>query len=352
MTSTNSLRSFHAQDADPHALEGERVAVIGYGNLGRALALNLRDSGVTPLLVGNISDEYAQLAQSDGFQVLPIGKAVARSDISLILLPDEVIPEVFDAEIIPNLAPGSAVLFASGYTLAYGLIKPPGSVDVLLLAPRMGGELIRERFLDQRGFFAYISVEQDAARGVPAPAGTSLRHGQAWDRLLGIARAVGVLQAGALELDARREADLDLFIEQTLGAALGVAIMSAFTLGVEAGIPPEAMVIEMYMSGEMETVFRAFREKGFFRASDTHGPTALYGGFIRTMQLMQSDLAARFRETLDAIQSGEFAREFQREREAGYPMLSQAQLMAAQESPVTQPIVQAETHVRAMFGGS
>jgi len=128
--------------------------------------------------------------------------------------------------------------------------------------------------------------------------------------------------------------------------------MSAFTLGVEAGIPPEAMVIEMYMSGEMETVFRAFREKGFFRASDTHGPTALYGGFVRTMQLMQSDLAARFRQTLEEIQSGEFARQFQSEREAGYPMLSQAQLMSSQESPVTLPTVQAEARVRAMLGGT
>lgn len=334
---SSTLRFFSVQDAVPDALEGERVAVIGYGNLGRAVALNLRDSGLRQLVIGNIPDDYSGQARADGFIVLPIDQATARSDVLLLLLPDEIIPEAFEAEIGPNLAAGSAIVLASGYTVAYGLIKPPDDVDLLLLAPRMGGELVRERHLDGRGFFAYVSVEQDTS-------------GKAWNRLLGLAQAVGVLAAGALELDARREADLDLLVEQTVGAALGVAIMSTFTLGVEAGIPPEAMVMEMYMSGEMESVFRAFREKGFFRASDSHGPTALYGGFLRTMQLMQSDLAANFRDTLKHIRSGRFAQEFQAERQAGYPILSQAQLMAAEANPVTQPIVEAEARLRALLG--
>ncbi len=336
MTSNQTLRFFTEADARPNALAGERIAVLGYGHLGRSLALNLRDAGLGHLTIGNIADDYAQMARTDGFTALPIGEAVAASDVLLVLLPDEIMPEVFDADIGPNLTAGSALTLASGYTLAYQLIKPPPDVDVLLLAPRLGGELIRERFLNGRGFFAYLSVEQDGS-------------GKAWTRLLGLAHAAGILRAGALELDARREADLDLFIEQSLGAVVGVAIMSAFSLGVEAGIPPEAMVMEMYMSGEMETVFRAFRERGFFRASDTHGPTALYGGFLRTMQFMQSGLADSFRETLQEIQSGQFARRFQGEREAGYPMLSQAQLMSAESSPVTSPIVEAEARVRSMF---
>jgi ketol-acid reductoisomerase len=333
------LRFFGAQDADPHALDNERVCVLGYGNLGRAISLNLRDAGVAPVVVGNVADEYADQARAEGFTVLSIGEAVAASDIAFVLLPDEVIPEAFEADIAPSLAEGSAIIFASGYNLAYGLITPPNTVDVLLLAPRMGGELARQRYLEQSGFVAYVSVENDASN-------------KAWERLLGMARAVGVLQAGALELDAQREADLDLFIEQTMGAAIGVAIMSAFTLGVEAGIPPEAMVLEMYMSGEMETVFRAFREMGFYRASDTHGPTAMYGGFVRTMELMQSDLASRFRKTLEEISSGQFAQQFQAEREAGYPSLSMAQLMATGESPMAQPVFQAEARVREMFENS
>jgi ketol-acid reductoisomerase len=289
---------------------------LGFGNLGRAVALNLRDSGVKPLVVGNVADDYADQARAEGFSVQPIAQATSGSTIVLILLPDEIIPEVFASDIAPNLAAGSAVVYASGYTLAYGLVTSPPGVDVLLLAPRMGGKHARERFLSQEGYFAYVSVEQDVS-------------GRAWERLLGLASAVGVLQAGAFQLDARREADLDLFVEQTVGAVLGVAIMSAFSLGVEAGIPPEAMVMEMYMSGEMETVFRAFRDQGFFRASDVHGPTALYGGFVRSMELMQSDLAARFRQTLEEIQNGDFARQFQAEREADYPTLALAQSMTA-----------------------
>jgi ketol-acid reductoisomerase len=295
----------------------------------------LRDSGATALVIGNIPDDYAQQARNDGFTVLPIREAVASADVVLILLPDEVIPEIFPTEIAPRLSPGAAIVFGSGYNLAYGLISAPPQADVLMLAPRMAGENARQRFLDGRGFYAYISVEQDSS-------------GKAWRRLLGLTEKVGVLRAGALELDARREADLDLLVEQTVGAALGVAIMNVFALGVEAGIPPEVMVMEMYMDEEMETVWRSFREQGFIRASNAHGPTAMYGGFVRTMQLMNSDLTARFRETFENIRNGGFAGQFQSERQAGYPMLSQAQVMITDENPITQ----AELRLRQMLAAS
>jgi ketol-acid reductoisomerase len=334
MTANNiPIRFFTSQDTDPQALENQRITVLGYGHLGRPLALNLRDSGVEHLLIGNIEDPYAARARQEGFRVLPIADAVKEADICLSLLPDEVIPEVFDTHIGPNLKPGSAIVFASGYTLAYGLIAPPAGIDILLLAPRMAGENARQRCLDEEGFFAYVSVETDAS-------------GKAWPRLLGLADAVGVLDAGALELDARREADIDLFIEQTLGAVIGVAIMQAFAIGEDAGIPPEALVMEMYMSGEMEMVFRSFREEGFFKAASIHGPTALYGGFVRTMQFMGSGLGVTFREILEEIRSGDFARKFQAERQSGYPMLSQAEAMSVGDTPIAR----AEQRVREMLG--
>jgi len=326
------VRIYSTQDAVPGALADQCIAVLGYGHLGRPFALNLRDSGVEDLVVGNIGDEYAQQARSAGLQVLSIPEAVRSADISLILLSDEVIPEVFGQDIAPNLKPGSAIVFASGYTLAYGLIAPPAGIDVLLLAPRMAGENARQRFLNKQGFFAYISVETDAS-------------GKAWSRLLGLADAVGVLRAGALELDAQREADIDLFIEQTMGAVLGVAIMQAFAIGTDAGIPPEALVMEMYMSAEMEMVFRSFREEGFFKAASVHGPTALYGGFLRTMQFMSSGLGETFAEILREIQEGEFARKFQAERAAGYPLLSMAEAMSMDDSPIAQ----AEQRVRQLL---
>jgi ketol-acid reductoisomerase len=333
----SSVRFFSSRDADPHALDGERVAVIGYGHLGRPFALNLRDSarGLASLVVGNIADAYADQARADGFGVLPIAEAVDGAGVALLLLPDEVIPEVFVAEVAPHLRPGAAIVFASGYNLAYGLIEPPLGVDVLLLAPRMAGENARQRYLNRQGFFAYVSVEQEADPG----------QNRAWRRLLGLADAVGVLHAGALELSARCEADLDLFVEQTAGAVFGMAIMSAFAVGEEAGIPPEALVMEMYMSEEMEMVFRAFREEGFFRASSVHGPTALYGGFVRTLQFMDMDLGGHFRTVLHDVSSGGFASQFQAERRAGYPMLQQAEAMSHGDSP----IVRAEARVREML---
>jgi ketol-acid reductoisomerase len=333
-TEYDSIRFFTSQDADPQALEDQHIAVLGYGHLGRPFALNLRDSGVEDLVIGNIEDDYAARARQEGFEVLHIAAAVGEADVSLLLLSDEVIPEVFAAHIGPNLKPGSAIVFASGYTLAYDLIAPPAGIDILLLAPRMAGQNARQRYLRKEGFFAYVSVESDAS-------------GRAWPRLLGLADAVGVLSAGALELDARREADIDLFIEQTLGAVIGVAIMQAFAIGEAAGIPPEALVMEMYMSQEMELVFRAFREEGFFGASSAHGPTALYGGFMRTMQFMGSaGLGAAFGEILTEIQSGEFARKFQAERQAGYLVLSQAEAMSTDDSPIAR----AELRVREMLG--
>jgi ketol-acid reductoisomerase len=333
-SNSTSIHFFTSKDALPEALDGERIAVIGYGNLGRPFALNLRDSGVSQITVGNIADDYATQALNESFRVIGIGEAIANSDIALILLPDEVIPESFPIDIAPNLQPGSAIVFASGYTLAYNLIQPPPNVDVLMLAPRMAGENARQRFLNNEGFFAYVSVEQEAS-------------GKAWKRLLGLAQSTGILRAGALEMTALQEADIDLFIEQSMGAALGMAILTAFTVGVDSGLPPEAMVMEMYMDGEMEMVFRSFREIGFFKASNVHGPTALYGGYVRTMELMQTDMYERFSKTMEHIHSGGFAGDFQSERQAGYPNLTTAMEMDLGEHPMSQ----AEAKMRELMRG-
>jgi ketol-acid reductoisomerase len=329
------VRCFNSSHAAPGALEGERIAILGYGHLGRPIALNLRDSGVKSIIIGNIADDYVATAKADGFDVVSIEQATKGASIVLVMLPDEVIPEVWVETIAPHLAPNTAVVFGSGYTLGYDLIKPAKNLDVLLLAPRMAGENARQRFQEGRGFYAYVSVENDAS-------------GKGWKRLLGLADTIGVLKAGAVELSARKEADLDLLVEQTLGATLGVAILSTFDIGIDAGIPPEAMVLEMYMSEEMETVWRAFRTEGFMRASNAHGPTAMYGGFIRTMALLGTDLPGKLRKTFEEIKSGQFATQFQAERKAGYPMLKAAQAMAMGEHPITE----AEASLRARLKSS
>jgi ketol-acid reductoisomerase len=239
-----------------------------------------------------------------------------------VLLPDEVIPLVFDSDIAPTLRPGAAVAFGSGYCLAFDLIRPPAHVDVLLLAPRIAGAQSRARYQAGEGFWAFVGVEAD-------------RTGQAQRRLLGLAEAFGALRAGAVEMPAAREAALDLFVEQTVGALLGTAMLVAFDVGTTAGIPPEALVMEMYMSGEMEGVFRSFREAGFLRASEEHGPTALFGGITRTLEMDREAIATSFRTILADITSGAFARRFQEEARNDYPMLTVAREMTRGTSPIT-----------------
>lgn len=326
------LTFYRETDADPNALTGQRVAVIGYGNLGRSMALNLRDAGID-VVVGNVEDEYRDLAASDEIGVAAIPEAVGQADITYLLIPDETIPECFAASVAPELQPGSAVCFASGYCLAYDLVTVPEGVDVLLLAPRMGGEEVRRAGVEHRGFVSYLSAERDAT-------------GKAWERLLGLALAAGSLRRGALRLSAGEEATLDLMVEQTLGPYLGIAIQHVFALGVEAGLPPEALVLELYMSGEMTQVFQSFASEGFFRATTRHGLTAQYGGFLRTMSVDGTTMRQMFEETLQDIKSGGFAAKLQEEKANGYPSLAVFDAICAG----TDPMSQAEARVRAALG--
>src|SRR6266446_1265910 len=294
------VQVYRAADAPPGALAGEAVAVLGYGHLGRTAALNLRDSGAK-VRIGNRDDEYAEQARSEGFEVMPIA-AAATGDVVYVLLPDEVIPTVFDTTIAPALRPGSAIAFGSGYSLAFDLIHPPAGIDVLLVAPRMAGNSARTRYLEGQGFWACVGVEADAS-------------GRAQQRMLGLADGLGVLRAGAV---------------------LGMAIMMAFEVARDAGIPGEALVLEMYMSGEMEAVFQAFRETGFFRASEDHGPTAVFGGITRSLEMDREEMADRFRRVLEDIKTGGFARRFQDEARNGYPMLEFARAMMHGGSPISE----------------
>ncbi len=306
MTSNDDLPVFREADADIAALSGKTVAVVGYGHLGRSLALNLRDATQARVIVGSRKDAAFDLAGNEGFPVSPIADAVAQADLTLLLVPDETQPEVMEASVRPHLRPGSALLFASGYNLAYNLIAPPPGIDVLLFAPRMVGDVIRELFLAEKGFLSYVSVEQDAT-------------GNAWPTLLAVAKAAGSLRRGALQLSAKQEANLDLFGEQALGPWLGAAILSAFQVGVEAGLPPEGLLLEMYLSGEMSKTFQAMADAGFFRSVYLHGYAAAFGGMTRTMAVDRDVMADSMREAVKDIQSGAFAEELQAEIEAGYP---------------------------------
>lgn len=290
-------------DADLAALEGETVAVLGYGNQGRSQALNLRDSGLQ-VLVGNRGDEAREQARADGFEVLPIAEASRCADVVLMLVPDEVMPAVYETEVAPGLAAGNLVSFASGYNVAFGLLEPAADLDVALLAPRIIGVGVRDRYVDGAGFPSFVGVHQDAT-------------GRALARLLALARGVGSTRSGCIEMTMRDEASLDLFTEQGFGPAFGRVLLSAIELLVEQGYPPEAVLLELYLSGEFAYSLEKAREVGFLKQMDFHSRTSQYGSMTRGARFLDLDagLKERMGAVLDEIRSGKFAEEWSAQQE-------------------------------------
>ncbi len=333
------VKFYHDEDADVALLEDRTIAVLGYGHQGRAQALNMRDSGIGNVVVGNIQDEYWDQALEDGFRVLAPAEAAQRADIVLVLLPDEVAPLVYEEEVADTLREGKALVFASGYNLTYRHIQPPDVVDVIMIAPRMLGQGMRELFLKGAGFLSFVSVEQDAS-------------GQAWPLAVALAKAIGSTKAGVMELTAAQETHLDLFMEQAFGPLLGAAITTTYQIGVEAGFPPEAVVLELYMSGEMAYVFKAMAELGLMKQARLHSLTSQFGGMIRSVALNREEIERNMREALDDILSGAFAREWEEERKAGYPSFTFMREMSDEEHPLTVVEERLREQLRMKWGNA
>jgi ketol-acid reductoisomerase len=289
---------YHDDDADLGVLEDQIVALIGYGNQGRSQALNLRDSGVN-VTVGNIRDRAATTATKDGFSVSSIEEACERADVVMLLVPDEVMPEVFKTHVAPNLVPGNLIVFASGYNVAFDLIAPPDFLDVALVAPRMIGVGVRETFNAGTGFPSFVGVHHDAT-------------GNAKARMLAIAKGIGSTRAGCIEMSMHDEATLDLFTEQAFGPAFGRVLMTAIELLIEAGYPPEAVLLELYLSGEFAYSFEKMREVGMMKQMDFHSRTSQYGTVTRGARFMAltEPIKEKMSEVLDEIRSGSFADEW------------------------------------------
>ena len=300
---------FHDEDADFATLAGETIAVVGYGNQGRSQALNLRDAGL-PVVIGNIADAARQRAAAEGFEVLDVDRAAERADVVMLLVPDEVMPEVYARDIAPRLRPGACVSFASGYNVAFRLIVPAADLDVVLLAPRMIGPGVRDRYLEGRGFPSFVGVHQDAT-------------GRAKARMLALAKGIGSTRAGCLALTMEQEAHLDLFTEQGFGPAMGLALRQSIELLVEQGYPPEAVLMELYMSGELAYTAQRFVDTGLIAQMDFHSHTSQYGSMTRSARLMDLDLRPRLLAALDDIRSGRFAAEWTAEQRAGLPLFNQ-----------------------------
>lgn len=223
-------------DGDAELIRGGKViSMIGFSNQGSAQALNLRDGGFN-VIIGNIEDEYANRARSLGFTVYSIPEAVKRGDVVVMAIPDEVQPEVWMRDIAPNLSPGKIVVFLSGYNVYYGFIKPPKDVDVIMVAPRMIGEGVRDNFVNGKGFPVLIGVANNYS-------------GRAWDYALAYSKAIGAIgKPGgvAVESSFEEETITDLFSEHTwAGGAFLFLLAEGYNVLVENGVSPEAAMLEL-----------------------------------------------------------------------------------------------------------
>ncbi len=289
---------YHDDDADLDVLRDQTVAVIGYGNQGRSQALNLRDSGVK-VIVGNIRDHARAVALADEFAVSNIGDACAQADVAMLLIPDEIMPEIIEKHVAPNLEAGNLLVFASGYNIAFELVELPADIDVALVAPRMIGVGVRETYVAGNGFPSFVGVHCDAT-------------GNATARMLAIAKGIGSTRAGCIEMSMHDEASLDLFTEQGFGPAFGRVLLTAIDVLVEAGYPPEAILLELYLSGEFAYSFEKMREVGMMKQMDFHSRTSQYGTFTRGARFMElgEPIKQKMSEVLEEIRSGKFANEW------------------------------------------
>jgi len=298
------------QDASLEPLKGKTVAIIGYGNQGRAHALNLRDSGIK-VIVGNRDDKYRQQAIEDGFEPMEIPQAAAAGDILHILTTDECQPHIWDDQIAPGLQAGNMLVWGSGYNVGFDLIKPPADVDVVMIAPRMTGNMVRELYQAGKGALAQCAVHQDAT-------------GHAMEMMLADCKGMGLTRGGVFMSTFREEAELDLFAEQVYWPVLAAWVQECFKMGVEFGFSPELMVMELYASGETSEIMGLMAKNGFFKQLLFHSTTSQYGTLSRCQDILNDEIKAKSRERfLKDIRGGGFIKEWTDEQASGSKRLAE-----------------------------
>jgi ketol-acid reductoisomerase len=317
LESLPGTRIFRDADATIDPLLGKTLAIIGYGNQGRSQALNLRDSGLT-VIVGNAADAYAEQAVADGFPTMPIPEASQRADVVMCLVPDELTPAIYAESIRPGLTTRKTLCFASGYSVCFKQVAFPDQIDVVMVAPRTMGDLVRSTYLSGRGFLSFVDVHQDAS-------------GTAWQTTLAIAKAIGSLKFYAIHASFKDETESDLFTEQTLVPAIVAAVSTAVEVLVEAGYPKVEALLELYLSGEMGDIMHEAARLGLVGQTALHSPTSRFGTLSRLDKYKTPELRALMQRELANIRAGNFAREWADDQAAGYPTFN-AVKQALQES--------------------
>jgi len=297
-----TARMYYDNDANPEALAGQTVAIIGYGSQGHAHALNLHESGVDVVVGLAPGSKSRALAEEAGLRVADVPDAVREADVVMILVPDTVQKRVYDADIAPNLREGQLVMFAHGFNIRFGRISPPDAVDVGMVAPKGPGHLLRSVYLQGGGVPALFAVERDAS-------------GTARARVLAYARGLGSTRAGVLETTFAEETETDLFGEQALlCGGVSALVKAAFETLVEAGYQPELAYFETMHELKLivDLMYRGGLNFMRFSVSDT----AEFGDYVSGPRVTEGAKAA-MKDVLADIQSGSFAQRWIDEYDSG-----------------------------------
>jgi ketol-acid reductoisomerase len=325
------MRVYLDADADLALIRGRRVAVIGYGNQGRAQALNLRDTGVG-VIVGLAEGSGSRArAGADGFDVMTAAEAAGRADLVVMLAADEAHSKIYSEALAPNLAEGAALVFAHGLSIRFGLVEPRPDLDVLLVAPKGPGTAVRREYEQGRGLIALFAVHQDPA-------------GRAEPLALSYGAAIGSGRAGMLRTSFAEECEADLFNEQAvLWGAIPELIHAGFETLVDAGFSPEIAYFECLT--EVKLIADLIYERGIAGMREAISNTAEFGALKGGARIVTADTRTEMRRILREVRGGGFVRELIADAEAGYPRLKASRAEAA-----AHPIEQVGERLRALAG--
>ncbi|HDI0091796.1 TPA: ketol-acid reductoisomerase [Staphylococcus aureus] len=294
---------YYDQDVKTDALQGKKIAVVGYGSQGHAHAQNLKDNGYD-VVIGIRPGRSFDKAKEDGFDVFPVAEAVKQADVIMVLLPDEIQGDVYKNEIEPNLEKHNALAFAHGFNIHFGVIQPPADVDVFLVAPKGPGHLVRRTFVEGSAVPSLFGIQQGAS-------------GQARNIALSYAKGIGATRAGVIETTFKEETETDLFGEQAvLCGGVSKLIQSGFETLVEAGYQPELAYFEVLH--EMKLIVDLMYEGGMENVRYSISNTAEFGDYVSGPRVITPDVKENMKAVLTDIQNGNFSNRFIEDNKNGF----------------------------------
>lgn len=299
---------YYDHDANMDLLQGKKIAVLGYGSQGHAQALNLKDSGLDVVVGLRKNSSSWGAAEEAGLEVCTVAEACAKADVIQVLLPDEVQGKVYQEEIVHHLTEGKVLMFSHGFNIHYNQIVPPANVDVLLVAPKSPGHLVRWMYQEGNGVPGLVAVHQDYS-------------GRAKDVGLAYAKGIGCTRAGVFETSFREETETDLFGEQVvLCGGVTELIKGGFETLVEAGYAPEMAYFECVH--ELKLIVDLIYQGGLGMMRYSVSNTCEYGDYTRGPRLITDETREEMKKILHEIQTGQFAREWMLENQANQPMFT------------------------------